>query len=638
MKTLLISCLLLCSNMLLAQIVIPPAIKKGNNVTCSQDKWQLVFRDDFNGEINRKYWNTFESWLNMEPNDHDNWEEGRIKMGKINDTFFAREVILDKNVEIKNGKCYLKAYKEPASWKCFSCIGPEWQSQFTAASLNLNFRHHNLNHGKINVRAKIPNFDYGHHAIWLWYGVNCNNEIDIIEAYGARNTYNARNPYATYNTHEWNNATRQCSDDVVRLWKKKTNEPQHVDGSLINIGGYERTFMKSVYKTNRFQRPANWFNRTYRPEQIFDMEEYHTYGVAFDEHHVFFYLDNYQIAQIPKYYKKVGGRKVIPQCEETATLYMNNGFPWDTESHMQFRMGIGMHNTVYKDQKYIDALPDGFLGAMEIDYVEIMQQYENGNWQFQHTSQVNPSIIGDSILQPNKIHTYALSDTSVKGKWVVSPHFKVVQQSDKYIKVQANEDVFHNGWIALQPSDSTMHELVFPVAKIIPDTETLKIVTINSQQGQVAYLFDTYAPYQIATNERERMQYSWHITYTHLGLKETIIYEGNYVALPQHWQLKDVTLNVIMEKKYPDNKGVVLQTSHQTNNENNVTISDIITEEIWVNEEAYVTKWQEYLSETLYYEYEISEPKYLSEIEHFNKILAAYDMANNPILSQSQIK
>lgn len=618
MKNLLYLYFITCSHLLWAQTAFPPITKTGGHNTCSANNWQLVFVDEFNDVIDKRYWNTFGSWYNMEPNDHEDWDGARARFMRIDDSIRVREILLDKNVFIEDGWAKLKVFKEPVSWNCASCDGPIKQAQFSAAALDLNFRNNYLNHGKIEVRATMPTFDYGHHAIWLWYGVNCINEIDLIEAYGSRNTYAARNKYATYNVHEWNNATKECDGSLVRIVDKKTGEPQHVDASLNRIGGHQKTFMRSLYRNNRFQRTANWYNRTYRPEQIFDMEAPHIYSVAFDTHNVFFYLDNMLLAQIPKYYAQMNGRRVIPECFDNRLLTFNNGFPWDTDARMQFRMGVGMHNSLFKDPATIHQLKDGFLGEMTVDYVKIYQQYESDNWKFLTHTTNNVEIIGPQFIGNDEVLTYYVHGKSNEGKWSISPHFIMLEQQKDTIKIKPIVDVFTDGIITFQPHNADEKSVLNVYKNISNDLPSqLQLVNFLIDTIQHSYLFYPFDYPVLANEEKNRIKYAFYVSYRGAdNIEEVLEFDHNYLRLPQHWDLDNGKMLVHMTQYLPfenqyNNKSFYLNIDNNLPNASTIQLNTF-----YVDNEMFHELEKAVKEELLFFPYEVKQDKYVQEVEH----------------------
>ena len=131
----------------------------GGTINCNQSPFKLVFQSEFNGDVlDVNKWYTYgPTW----PNKDDQCEFCRTH-GDYED-----QVYLDQNVIVSNGKATLRAKKETYTW-----FGKT--KGYTSGMLYSDI---NFNHGKFEIRCKLPSQPGFWPAFWMW-GFD---EIDVFE-------------------------------------------------------------------------------------------------------------------------------------------------------------------------------------------------------------------------------------------------------------------------------------------------------------------------------------------------------------------------------------------------------------------------------------------------------------------------
>jgi beta-glucanase (GH16 family) len=152
---------------------------------CEEDKWELVFEDNFDGEN-----------LNL-----DVWQNRVYSQGSVSTEGVEGYYTLD-NITIENGICKIIPKKETIVRKAVS-----WQPDSLKLSDGLmNIRTYNYtsswietkklyHYGKFEVRCKIPKEKGFWPSFWM-YGQNkdVNNEIDVFEFWNEQNAFGKFRP------------------------------------------------------------------------------------------------------------------------------------------------------------------------------------------------------------------------------------------------------------------------------------------------------------------------------------------------------------------------------------------------------------------------------------------------------------
>lgn len=140
----------------------------GGNI-CEDQKFNLVFEDDFDGPLDQTDWYTY---FPYGEGNSDDCSFCRTHDDQI--PFGEGQIYLDENVRTEGGKLIFDVKNEPATW--FN------QSKNYTSGMIHGKKH--FGYGKFEIRCKIPD-GYAHFpAFWVQAG---NHEIDIFESWGPEN-------------------------------------------------------------------------------------------------------------------------------------------------------------------------------------------------------------------------------------------------------------------------------------------------------------------------------------------------------------------------------------------------------------------------------------------------------------------
>lgn len=235
-------------NLLFLFLIAVPFFSQGQIVylngsnQCMTSDWKLVFYDEFSSSsINTNKWYTyFPTW----PNNTDQSEFSRTHGDE-------GQIYRDQNVVSQFGKVKLRALKQSGTW--YSA-----QRDYTSGWIQTHIN--NFEHGKFEIRCKIPSGEGFWPAFWLYAGNG--EEIDIFE-------FGAQNPNKVH----------------TNVWESNgTQHPQSYNGSNYSSG-------------------------------------FHTFKCEWGNMFVKFYVDNTLIRTVSRYI--VGGAPVLT-CSPSAGYYSTN--------------------------------------------------------------------------------------------------------------------------------------------------------------------------------------------------------------------------------------------------------------------------------------------------------------------------
>jgi hypothetical protein len=405
---------------------LPPVyFTPGANV-CDYSPWKLVFQDYFDGNKLMPPWITFNSWSGMPGGDNDNWEQGRIV-----EPFLC--IMKDENVEVSNGTVKLKVIREAATWHCNSCTMPTRTTNYTSGNIRLPYTK-GFNAGKFEARIKMPTFLQAHSTFWLWRG-SLINEIDIAEAYGwtGNSGLFGHFPRCNNSLHAWSPSDALPSQP----------NPYNMVHDEIR---------------NHYARQTWW---DWQAGRYFDQHNFHTYTLEWDTAIIRIYLDGNLESEQWKYYQwrseKRGwwpfrhwvSYKVGSGCNpDPGTWKILRGFPYNNQSNSALNFTTGVDKS---DSKH----PNGYLGAMEIDYVKIWEKYLENGWTDLCDPGANTTISGPDVICNTGIYT--ANPVSPGGHWFVSnSNLTVLASNNATATIQKNSNATNfAGYIYYSPIDST---------------------------------------------------------------------------------------------------------------------------------------------------------------------------------------
>lgn len=563
MKYLLLLCFMLLAGTLCMAQPHYPSMLANRTVGCDSTPWVLVLDDQFNGTTLMPHWITFNSWCGMSGGDHDNWYGSRVQLNRA-DSPVPLNLILDKNVVIANGYAHLRTFKETAQWLCNACTQDTARVKVTTGLLNLKYSlggfcsdGYTMSRGKIAVRAKFSASPYVYNSIWLWHGTNGINELDVIEARYNRDGTRS----ASYNVHEWNQELMIPNEDpnYVRLRNNNPDSlPYHADASIgirprnSVIGNTQRrTAMVSLYGRNDL----------FRNKSKIDYESWHVYGMEWENNKVRYYVDDRLVADIPRYLKNKDGRgryKHYADCNDSGILLLNIGYPWDTASAAQLRIGQSMDKYYERHAAKLEALPDSALiGESLIDYVKVWQKsYDIRTynpvldrawtaWNDPRKTGVlpgsEPYITGTSdVLCYSFTGSYTIHNPMPGGTWELSDNLVNIglTNGENTITVQMNtSDANTIGLVRYVYSTPEYPEcdVVFKVrcGRDMTTPLNLKVVpTQDNYDNHFLMVYDEQPPSTIPTTPEERNTYDWTIAMKYDDTTIAYYQSGKYVQVP----------------------------------------------------------------------------------------------------------
>lgn len=624
---------------------IPPNSTNSYN-WCAPNSNILVFYDEFDGSTLAPHWNTFGSYKGMW-SENDNWLFGRGSYVKGNEHLkYSGGIIRDENVSVSNGIVSLSSYKELNGWKCDTCSSTDtlW-SHFSRGQIALPYNSKALHHGTIEIKARMDDFKYAHHALWLWTGMHCNNEIDIIEAYGRRSLFNNDLPHGTWNTHEWN------GQGLEENCKGNERVQKHYDATLRRA----ETYMRHAYNKNRFGREPNIWNKIVRPNQIFDMTAWHTYLLDWDSTEVIFKLDGFEVGAIPKWYKHKDNdtdkKRVYPSCiDNNFTYKFNNAFPWDKVSFSQLRIGSGVYEIpLNSDLTGSPNLDDGHLGDVKVDYVKIWQSALNtgGNehpvwmpWTDPCDASGTVQINGRKWLCYGSTDTYTVTGLLPGGIWELPLGFETTSSltDQSIIITRSNWAMYTNGVLVYKyklsetcPEKTIRFNIYCNIDGIMPAQPTV-VPIVDNYNNRSYFFFDNMEYVGISRTEHERKKYSWTLTFEYPDTNIVINKEGRFFEINAEDVdrtdltsdgLMDFNLKMELTIEFPFEETALTvekfiptllsQTSvYPLDGDSSVTLWHAAITDV----DSFNAEWDLRVEDFLFWDYELDNPIYLEEIRH----------------------
>jgi len=385
---------------------LPPVYFSSGANVCDYSPWKLVFQDYFDGNKLMPPWITFNSYSGMPGGDNDNWEQGRIV-----EPFLC--IMKDENVEVSNGTVKLKVIREAANWHCNSCTMPTRTTNYTSGNIRLPYTK-GFNAGKFEARIKMPTFLQAHSTFWLWYGSSI-DEIDIAEAYGWTGSSGLFGYFP------------RCNNSIHAWEPGKPNTPKNPYN------------MVHDEIRNQYARQTWW---DWQAGRYFDQHNFHTYTLEWDTAIIRIYLDGNIESEQWKYYQwrseKRGwwpfkhwvSYKVGSGCNpDPGTWKILRGFPYNNQSNSALNFTTGVDKS---DSKH----PNGYLGAMEIDYVKIWEKHLENGWTDLCDPGTNTYISGPGFICNTA--TYTANPPSPNGTWLVSSNLNILSSNNTNVLVQKN--------------------------------------------------------------------------------------------------------------------------------------------------------------------------------------------------------
>lgn len=269
--------------------------------------YELVFEDHFDGKhLDTAKWQTFST--NPKPYDK--------VLPRFSCDYSNAEILLDENVEVKNGHLRLTAsnnsyqYSGIVDGECNAIIGCGFQG-CDSFHLNLNYTSGSIfakkgyNHGYFECRAKIPSTEGLYPVFWLWH----HDEIVVFEFFGA-----PKNHYLSLH-----------------------NKDKARSGNFKKVNDYSKDF--------------------------------HTYSVEWTPYHVSWYF-NYRLLKSEYRYLDKKTEKGIPKkhFKENGDYVLNESFPDSIDRWLMPNISLRVYE--WSDNIDVKSLPDQLI----IDYIKVYQQ------------------------------------------------------------------------------------------------------------------------------------------------------------------------------------------------------------------------------------------------------------------------
>jgi len=281
-------------------------------LTCSRGDYQLYWQDEFNGDsLDTSTWRT--SYGNPKP-----WDctLPRKKCGT------ELQFYHPDNVEVSNGTLKLITRKHPYTYsgiyeETHPCankkIGDPFSFYFDYTSGMIETRAENIafQYGRFEVRCRLPKGAGYWPAFWLWGGGGVSGragEIDILEI------FDTSQPIFTTSVH---NGSKKARVDIPIIW---------------------------------------------------DIEDWHTYALEWDELMLKYYIDGQLIRTYPRF---KNNPTVANGILKAGKYKRNEAFPW--EQWMVLRLNVALNPE--KGQSINAMTP--FPAIMEVDYVRVYKKVKN---------------------------------------------------------------------------------------------------------------------------------------------------------------------------------------------------------------------------------------------------------------------